>query len=143
MVWGLTERVGHRFEEGDLPDFRRSHRQMAVELWHEYPVIGGGARTFQYKGLKYKQSEERWTLNLTARHAHCEYYQLLAEYGLIGFGLCHKLVVMYAGKIVEAVIETKVALPPQIEAVMDKEKVAISISSYEDLKVFLIQKNKA
>jgi len=45
--------------------------------------------------------------------------------------------------VVEDVIKTKVGLPPQIEAVMDKVKVATPISSYEDLKAFLIQKNKA
>ncbi|WCO00390.1 threonine synthase [Psychroserpens ponticola] len=45
--------------------------------------------------------------------------------------------------VVESVIKTKIDLPPQIEAVMDKEKVATSISNYEDLKAFLIQKNKA
>ncbi|MFP4845931.1 threonine synthase [Winogradskyella sp. PE311] len=41
--------------------------------------------------------------------------------------------------VVEDVIETTVALPPQIEAVMDKEKLAIAIESYEELKRFLLQ----
>ena len=45
--------------------------------------------------------------------------------------------------VVEDVIKIKVDLPPQIEAVMDKVKVATHISTYEDLKAFLIQKNKA
>jgi threonine synthase len=40
--------------------------------------------------------------------------------------------------VVEAVIKTKVDLPPQIEAVMDKEKVALQISDYEGLKDFLL-----
>ncbi len=40
--------------------------------------------------------------------------------------------------VVEGVIEKTVPLPPQIEAVMDKKKVAISIGSYEDLKRFLL-----
>jgi len=40
--------------------------------------------------------------------------------------------------VVEDVIEKVVPLPPQIEAVMDKKKVAISIGSYEDLKMFLL-----
>ncbi|MCK8479415.1 threonine synthase [Psychroserpens algicola] len=40
--------------------------------------------------------------------------------------------------VVEEVIQTKVDLPPQIEAVMDKTKVATKISTYEDLKVFLL-----
>lgn len=40
--------------------------------------------------------------------------------------------------VVEEVIEKTVPLPPQIETVMDKTKVAIAISSYEELKVFLL-----
>ncbi|NRD20269.1 threonine synthase [Winogradskyella eckloniae] len=41
--------------------------------------------------------------------------------------------------VVEEVIETSVPLPSQIEAVMDKEKVAIKVSSYEGLKTFLLR----
>ena len=41
--------------------------------------------------------------------------------------------------VVEDVIDTKVALPPQIEAVMDKKKVALQISDYNGLKDFLLQ----
>ncbi|MFC0605816.1 threonine synthase [Winogradskyella pulchriflava] len=41
--------------------------------------------------------------------------------------------------IVEDVIRENVDLPPQIEAVMDKEKVAVAISSYEELKDFLLK----
>jgi threonine synthase len=40
--------------------------------------------------------------------------------------------------VVEGVIEKSVPLPPQIEAVMDKEKVATAIDSYEELKGFLL-----
>ncbi len=42
--------------------------------------------------------------------------------------------------VVEDVIETKVALPEQIQAVMGKEKVATQIASYEDLKAFLLKR---
>lgn len=41
--------------------------------------------------------------------------------------------------VVEDVIEKSVPLPPQIEAVMDKEKVAVSVDSYEGLKGFLLR----
>ncbi len=41
--------------------------------------------------------------------------------------------------VVEDVIEKTVPLPPQIEAVMGKEKVAIAINSYEELKGFLLK----
>jgi threonine synthase len=40
--------------------------------------------------------------------------------------------------VVEDVIKTTVALPPQIEALMGKEKVALQISDYEGLKAFLL-----
>ncbi|WP_299278684.1 threonine synthase [uncultured Psychroserpens sp.] len=39
--------------------------------------------------------------------------------------------------VVEGVIKTQLKLPPQIKAVIDKDKVAIKISSYQDLKDFL------
>ena len=41
--------------------------------------------------------------------------------------------------VVENVIQKTVPLPPQIEAVMNKEKVAIAIASYEELKGFLLK----
>ncbi|SDS63103.1 threonine synthase [Formosa sp. Hel1_31_208] len=41
--------------------------------------------------------------------------------------------------VVEDVIDTKVDLPPQIQAVMHQEKVALQISNYEQLKTFLLQ----
>ncbi len=40
--------------------------------------------------------------------------------------------------VVEAVIQTKVELPEQIKAVMDKQKVSIPIENYSDLKKFLL-----
>jgi len=40
--------------------------------------------------------------------------------------------------VVEDVIEKTVPLPPQIEAVMGKEKVAIAINTYKELKGFLL-----
>jgi len=40
--------------------------------------------------------------------------------------------------VVEDVIKQPMDLPPQIEAVMDKKKKAIAITSYEELKGFLL-----
>ncbi|HEY5686837.1 MAG TPA: threonine synthase [Yeosuana sp.] len=42
--------------------------------------------------------------------------------------------------VVEDVIKEKQSLPPQIQEVMGKEKVAIEISTYEELKAFLLNK---
>ncbi|RNC86359.1 MAG: threonine synthase [Winogradskyella sp.] len=42
--------------------------------------------------------------------------------------------------VVEDVIETKVALPEQIQSVIDKEKISIKISDYESFKELLLQR---
>jgi threonine synthase len=39
--------------------------------------------------------------------------------------------------VVEETLDVQVAIPPQIQKVMDKEKVATKIASYEELKMFL------
>jgi threonine synthase len=41
---------------------------------------------------------------------------------------------------VEKAIQTKVELPPQIKAVIDKEKKSIQISTYDELKSILLNK---
>lgn len=41
--------------------------------------------------------------------------------------------------VVEGVIEKHISLPPQIEAVMDKEKISIAVNTYEELKGFLLK----
>jgi threonine synthase len=41
-------------------------------------------------------------------------------------------------EVVEAVIQKNIDLPPQIEAVMDKEKVSIPIAHYNELKTVLL-----
>ena len=41
--------------------------------------------------------------------------------------------------VVESVIKKKQTLPPQIKAVMDKEKVSITIATYDDLKDYLLK----
>ena len=40
--------------------------------------------------------------------------------------------------VVEDVIQTKIELPKQIKAVIDKKKVSIEISNYDELKKFLL-----
>ena len=42
--------------------------------------------------------------------------------------------------VVEEVIKEKQPLPDQIQEVMGKEKVAVKISTYEELKAFLLKK---
>jgi len=41
--------------------------------------------------------------------------------------------------VVESTLPVKVEIPQQIKKVIDKEKVALKISSYSDLKAFLMQ----
>lgn len=59
---------------------------MAVEQWAEFPLFGGGSRSFSYLCFQF------WSPNLgtesgNPEFVHNEYLQLLADYGVIGFGL--------------------------------------------------------
>jgi threonine synthase len=41
--------------------------------------------------------------------------------------------------VVEPELQIKLPIPPQIQSVMNKEKVSVNISTYTDLKSFLIR----
>lgn len=60
-----------------------------VHLWNaalsqfaEQPLVGTGSGTYLYYGRKYRHP----TVHTDPIHAHNDYLELLAEYGLIGFG---------------------------------------------------------
>ena len=67
-------------------------------------------------------------------------YLGLKEHGLSENEIGIFLETAHPVKFLDVVVDTldvEVAIPPQIEKVMDKEKAAIQVSSYEELKVFL------
>ena len=62
----------------------------ALEQWQQYPVIGSGARSYEYMERGYRTLATRWPVwagEVDARYAHNDYLQALGDYGLVGLGL--------------------------------------------------------
>ena len=64
-------------------DIRLANWQAALTQFSTAPIFGTGSGTHLYLGRLYRQPE----LQLDPIHAHSDYLELLAEYGVIG-GLC-------------------------------------------------------
>lgn len=58
-------------------------KQMAIELFLEHPFCGGGMECFKIYLEEQSNFLLRW--NLDATYSHCNYTELLANYGIIGF----------------------------------------------------------
>ena len=93
-------------------------REAMLEIYNQYGYIADPHGTVGYLGSKAYLKENP--------NVHCVFIETAHPTKFLD--------------VVENVIKTKVALPKQIEAVMHKEKVATKISSYEELKGFLLNK---
>jgi O-antigen ligase len=74
----------------------------AAEQWLESPVIGTGARSYEYYEPKYRDLKTKWiTWNETdvnARWAHNDWIQILSDYGLIGLLLAAAVLAFHCWK---------------------------------------------
>lgn len=61
-------------------DVRQYSWAAAMDQWREAPWLGTGAGTHLYKGRQYRRPE----LQGDPVHVHCDYLELLAEYGIVG-----------------------------------------------------------
>ncbi len=61
-------------------DARIFNWQAALDQWREQPIIGTGAGTHLYYGRQFRRPQ----LQADPEHAHSDYLELLAEYGLVG-----------------------------------------------------------
>lgn len=84
-----------RTNYGDVNPFRSlSGREVfwdaALEQWQSSPIIGTGARSYEYMERAYRSLDTIWTVWLgekDAVYAHNDYLQCLGDYGLIGLML--------------------------------------------------------
>lgn len=75
-VSGLTD-------QKKIHDIRVYNWLAALDQWQEARWLGTGAGTHLYYGRKYRREE----LQADPEHAHSDYLEFLAEYGLAGFAL--------------------------------------------------------
>jgi O-antigen ligase len=73
------ERLGEQFN-GSRFDFRIYNWQAALDQWKLSPWTGTGAGTHLYFGRIFRRPE----IQSDPVHAHCDYLELLAEYGVAG-----------------------------------------------------------
>lgn len=81
-ISGRVKSFDHFFADASRANFRAA----AVDQWMESPLIGTGSRTFQFKYLQYRPEHAPFH-QMDPKFAHNDYFQQLAEYGLIGFCL--------------------------------------------------------
>lgn len=84
----LSERLATTFG-GDI---RLSNWKAALAQFHSAPIFGTGAGTHLYLGRFHRQPD----LQLDPVHAHGDYLELLAEYGVIGMGGMVVFLVLHA-----------------------------------------------
>ena len=117
----IQEIYNHDFErlKNNLSSYSYSDqetREAMLELYENFNYVADPHGAVGYLGCKdYLKTHE---------HAHCVFLETAHPTKFLD--------------VVEDVIKSTVELPPQIKAVMGKEKVAIKISNYEDLKAFLL-----
>lgn len=61
--------------------------ESAGEIWVDYPVYGVGGWGYKYLVGFYLPQEKWYRLNTGKANVHNDWFQFLAEFGLVGFGL--------------------------------------------------------
>lgn len=59
----------------------------ALEQWQTAPLLGTGARSYEYMERSFRTLDTHWAVwsgEIDAIHAHSDYLQCLADYGLVG-----------------------------------------------------------
>lgn len=90
LVWlsFLGETRGWFSPANELADNGRGEfSALAVDQFLENPLLGDGAHSFEWRSLDL-WPDDLWQGTATLDYVHQEYIQLLAEYGLVGLGLC-------------------------------------------------------
>ena len=122
----IQEIYKNRFEmlKGNLSSYSFSDdetRQAMLNIYNEYNYVADPHGAVGYLGCKAYLKENP--------NAHCVFLETAHPTKFLD--------------VVEQVVKEKQTLPTQIEAVIDKTKVSIKIDSYEQLKGYLLQTNRA
>ena len=103
--WLAWSQLETKFGEGEV--FKNLNGRTALwsraqEQWQEAPVLGTGARSFEYYEPSYRNMETEWLgwseTDINAVFAHNDWVQLLAEYGLVGLLLAGLVLAIHCWK---------------------------------------------
>lgn len=87
-VGNFSERFGGSSKLAELlaPRGRQYYSRAAIGQFAEAPAFGNGAGSFRYKFLEHRPEDMIWH-QPNPYYAHNDYFQVLAEYGVVGLGL--------------------------------------------------------
>jgi O-antigen ligase len=87
----------------------------AMAQWQLSPLVGTGARSYEYMERAFRTTETKWMVwagEVDAIFAHNDYLQCLADYGLIGLGLVLLVVLVHFGRALFALHRDAISIPP-------------------------------
>lgn len=89
VVNHLSEKRGHGsgVERILSKNGRLDFMGLALEQWSEEPLAGGGSRSFSYECVKRWDAQDIGSWVGNAVMVHCDYLQVLADYGLLGLAV--------------------------------------------------------
>lgn len=109
LMWELkTQEITSRLQGigGNVPtsgiNTRRALWTSAYKVWRESPVFGVGPAHFEERFRKHREPPFQWRPG----HAHCDYLNVLADWGLVGAGLLAIAFGLYAVPVARAWIKT-------------------------------------
>ena len=86
----------------------------AMAQWNMSPLIGTGARSYEYMERAFRTTETKWMVwagEVDAIFAHNDYLQCLADYGLIGLVLVLLVVLFHFGRAFLSLYHNATSLP--------------------------------
>jgi O-antigen ligase len=86
FIMGHSDLLARRMQTMVVKDVRIYNWEAAIDHFHVSPWVGTGAGTHLIYGRLFRRPE----IQADPVHAHCDYLELLAEYGVVG-GLCMAL----------------------------------------------------
>ncbi len=103
--WVTWNQLEAKFGKGDVFKNLNGRTQLwsrAYEQWQEAPLLGTGARSFEYYETKYRDLDTDWITwdetDVNARFAHNDWVQILADYGIVGLLLAAAVLGLHAWK---------------------------------------------
>jgi O-antigen ligase len=82
---------------------RKDFSSLAVDQFFESPLIGSGAHSVEWRSVSLLTERGEWAAG-TLNYAHNEYFQVLCDYGLLGFLLLVVLLVWLGGSLLYSLL---------------------------------------
>ncbi|MFC5050684.1 O-antigen ligase family protein [Rubritalea spongiae] len=101
----LDQSRGWTAHGGQVQDSgRKDFSSLAVDQFFEAPLLGSGAHSVEWRSVALLSKRGEGALG-TLNYAHNEYFQVLCDYGLVGFVLLLCLIFGYGGRLVFSLLK--------------------------------------